>query len=364
MSKVALVTSMTGQDSHYLVEHLLSKGYVVHGIMQCNSLLENDFTEYEYNGQVAPGPNLYIHYGLISDPSFLMDLIITLRPDEIYNIGGGNVNYDECAAPYNSSVSTHIPALRILEAIRFQGLEHKVRYYHSSPSELCSLVNGININEMVTTKYCATETMAMVSDFWTVVNYRNTFGMYACNGILYNHESPYRSERFVTRKISKSLANITLGVEECLYLGNLNALRDWGHTRVYVKMQWSMLQQAKPEDYVFATGVQYTVRQFVIFAALALGIKLRFVGRGIEEKGVIAAIISPIAAALKVGDVVVAVDPRYIRMVEKSKVSANPIKARNTLGWLPETSLQDLVIEMVQADLASAKETIRLKKSG
>ncbi|MGC6388421.1 GDP-mannose 4,6-dehydratase [Ewingella sp. S1.OA.A_B6] len=364
MSKVALITSIAGQDGSYLAELLLKKGYTVHGINRHTPLVAREYSEFVNDKFCVKSPNLHIHDENLSDASCLNDLLATLRPDEIYNLGGFNHPNAECIRPHDSLAANGISALRILEALRSQGLEHKTRYYHASPSELCGVVNGLTINEMVTSTPCQSETVALVSDFWTVVNYRETFGMYACNGILFNHESPRRSEHFVTRKISIGLANITQGLERCLHLGNLNALRDWGHARDYVKMQWSMLQQHEPEDYVIATGVQYTVRQFVTFAALELGIKLRFVGKGMDEKGVIAAIISPIAAALKVGDVVVAVDPRYIRPAEKCKVPANPTKARSKLGWVPETSLQDLVIEMVQADLASAKELARLKMYG
>jgi|SRR5471030_134669 len=361
MSRVALIISISGQDGSYLSELLLKKGYTVHGINRHIPLVASEYTEFVYDKFCIKSPDLHIHDEIMSDVSCINDLLATIRPDEIYNLGGLNHANTGYIRPHDSLAAGGISALRILEAIRSQGLEHKTRYYHASPSELCCLVNGLTINEMVTSNPYPSETVAQVSDFWTVVNYRETFGMHACNGILFNHESPHRSEHFVTRKISIGLANITQGLERCLHLGNLNALRDWGHARDYVKMQWSMLQQHEPEDYVIATGVQYTVRQFVTFAALELGIKLRFVGKGMDEKGVIAAIISPVAAALKVGDVVVAVDPRYIRPEEKCKAPANPTKARSKLGWIPETSLQDLVIEMVQADLASAKELARLK---
>lgn len=362
MSKVAFITCMTGQDGHYLAELLFKKGYEVHSISQHVPLSHSEYIEPVYDALQPDSSRVHIHYGYWSDASDIIALLAIILPDEIYNLGTMNLPMEGSVSPDFSSEP--ISTLKILEAIRYLGLELTTRYYHASPPELCGLVSGLAINEMVTSNLCPPETVAQLSDFWTVVNYRKTFGMYACNGILFNHESPRRSEHFVTRKISIGLANITQGLEQCLYLGNLNALRDWGHARDYVKMQWSMLQQNEPDDFVIATGVQYTVRQFVTFAALELGIKLRFVGKGIEEKGVIAAIISPIAAALKVGDVVVAVDPRYIRPEEKCKVSANPIKARRKLGWGPETSLQELVIEMVQADLASAKEMARLKLYG
>ncbi|RJT41601.1 GDP-mannose 4,6-dehydratase [Rahnella woolbedingensis] len=356
MSKVALITDISGQDGSYLAELLLKKGYIVHGIIQHRPVMNTEsFNDDEYFNH----PDFRIHHynqGEISNSGGLLALI---RPDEIYNL-----DITSGTATHSTLPAVGISALRMLEAIRSQGLEHKTRYYHASSPTLCGLVDGMSINEMVTFNVPSADAVAQISDFWTVVNYRETFGMHACNGILFNHESPRRNERFVTRKITRGLANITQGLEKCLYLGNLNALRDWGHARDYVKMQWLMLQQDKPEDFVIATGVQFTVRQFVTFAALELGIKLRFVGKGIEEKGVIAAIISPLAAALKVGDVIVAVDPRCLRPAEVSKVSANPSKARRQLGWAPETSLQDLVIEMVLADLATAKRAARLKLYG
>ena len=356
MSKVALITNISGQDGSYLTELLLKKGYTVHGIILHSPVPDTEFVTDDLH---ANNPDFHIHHYDWGEILDLRSLLALIRPDEIYNL---DITSETTA--HSTFPVTGISALRMLEAIRSEGLERTTRYYHASSSALCGLVNGMTINEMVTFNLPPSETVARVSDFWTAVNYRETFGMYACNGILFNHESPRRSESFVTRKITRGLANITQGLEKCLYLGNLNALRDWGHARDYVKMQWLMLQQDKPEDFVIATGVQFTVRQFVTFAALELGIKLRFVGKGVEEKGVIAAIISPVAAALKVGDVIVAVDPRYMRPSEVSKVSVNPSKARRQLGWAPETSLQDLVIEMVQADLAFAKKAARLKLYG
>lgn len=364
MSKVALITNITGQDGSYLTELLLKKGYTVHGIHLHCSLATPGSATVAGQGIHDNPPDLHIHYFERVDASCLGELLARTRPDEIYNL---DATTHSAADPDASQYANPVPgisALRMLEAIRREGLEHHTRYYHASSAELCGLVQGMAINEMVTFNLPSSDAVARISDFWTAVNYRETFGMYACNGILFNHESPRRSENFVTRKITRGLANITQGLEGCLYLGNLNALRDWGHARDYVKMQWLMLQQDKPEDFVIATGVQFTVRQFVTFAALELGIKLRFVGKGVEEKGVIAAIISPVAAALKVGDVIVAVDPRYMRPAEVGQVPVNPAKARRKLGWLPETSLQDLVIEMVQADLASARQTARLKLYG
>lgn len=357
MSKIALITNITGQDGSYLAELLLKKGYTVHGV----NLHRASASPASAEGVLhEPHPDLSFHDFGAEDAPGLDALLALIQPDEIYNLDVAS-HTGASAQPVSGA---GISALRMLEAIRSQGLEHKTRYYHASPSELCGLVKGMTINEMVTFNLPPSTARAQICDFWAAVNYRETFGMYACNGILFNHESPRRSENFVTRKITRGLANITQGLETCLYLGNLNALRDWGHARDYVKMQWLMLQQDKPEDFVIATGVQYTVRQFVTFAALALGIKLRFVGRGLEEKGIITAILSPVAAALKVGDVIVAVDSCHLRPEEVSEVSVNPTKARRQLGWVPETSVQDLVTEMVQADLASAKKAAHLKLYG
>ncbi|MGV0084078.1 GDP-mannose 4,6-dehydratase [Rahnella aceris] len=362
MSKVALITCVSGQDGYYLAELLLKKGYKIHSISQHVLSPQVEYLEPVYDALQSDRSQVQIHYGHWSDASDINSLLAKILPDEIYNLGTMNLPIEGSVSPEISYEP--ISALKILEAIRYLGLELTTRYYHASPPELCGLASGRVINEMVSSTPCSSQLVANICDFWTVVSYRKTFGMYACNGILFNHESPLRNESFVTRKITRGLANITQGLEKCLYLGNLNALRDWGHARDYVKMQWLMLQQDKPEDFVIATGVQFTVRQFVTFAALELGIKLRFVGKGIEERGIIASIISPIAAALKVGDVIVAVDSRYIRSAEKCEVLVKPTKARRQLGWGPETSLQDLIIEMVQADLVFAKEIAELKSFG
>lgn len=361
MPKVALITNISGQDGSYLAELLLKKGYTVHGIGGNVVPLNTGNMGSNFHDK-SSDLHIYAHADISTGTA--RDLLAIIRPDEVYNLGGAGQLSENSDSADDLFSTGEFSALKVLDAIRILGLEKKTRYYHASPSALCGLVNGIAINEMVSMNIYPSWYATSISDFRTIVNYRETFGLYACSGILFNHESPRRSENFVTRKITRSLANITQGLEKCLHLGNLNALRDWGHARDYVKMQWLMLQQDNPEDFVVATGVQYSVRQFVTFAALELGIKLRFVGKGVEEKGIITAIISPVAAALKVGDVIVAVDPCYIRPAEASEVSANPAKARRKLGWAPETSLQDMVIEMVQADLACAKKAARLKLYG
>jgi len=364
MSKVALITSIAGQDGSYLAELLLKKGYIVHGINRHYPLLNTDYPDLNYQEGYETNPDFTFHYGDWCDVASLCRLLDEICPDEIYNLGAVTHPFTSSDSAEYAGTLDGIATLDMLEAIRCLRLEQKTRYYQASPSELCGLINGMRACEMSDFTPRHTNTVGKIYDYWTTVNYRETFGMYACNGILFNHESPRRSAAFVTRKITRALANITQGLERCLYLGNLDAQRDWGHARDYAKMQWMMLQQVEPEDFVIATGVKYSVRQFVTFAALELGIKLRFEGKGLYERGVIAAIISPIAAALKVGDVVVGVDPRFIRHDETEKLAADPTKARQKLGWVPETSLQDLVIEMVQADLAAAKQKARLKLYG
>ncbi|MFZ4833164.1 GDP-mannose 4,6-dehydratase [Rouxiella sp. Mn2063] len=361
MPKVALITSVTGQDGYYLAELLSRKGYIVHSINRHSSLLKKEHFEEIYQEGDKPCPDIHIHYGDWSDMTTLSRLLDQICPDEIYNLGEAR-RVITCADPaeYPNDLEG-IATLDMLEAIRRVGLEQRTRYYQAFPSGLYGLISRMKLSDLASSSPLLLNIGDKCRDYWATVNYREAFGMYACNGILFNNESPYRSDAFVTRKITRGLANITQGLQKCLYLGNLDAQRDWGHARDYAKMQWMMLQQDQPEDFVIATGVRYSVRQFVTFAALELGIKLRFEGKGVSERGIVSAIISPNAAALKVGDVIVAVDPRFIRHEEESKMAADPTKARKKLGWIPETSLQDLVIEMVQADLVAAKQRARLE---
>ncbi|HDY8608725.1 TPA: GDP-mannose 4,6-dehydratase, partial [Klebsiella pneumoniae] len=300
----------------------------------------------------------------LSDTSNLTRLISEIQPDEVYNLGAmSHVAVSFESPEYTADVDA-IGTLRLLEAIRFLGLEKKTRFYQASTSELYGLVQEIPQKETTPFYPRSPYAVAKLYAYWITVNYRESYGMYACNGILFNHESPRRGETFVTRKITRGLSNIAQGLEKCLYLGNMDSLRDWGHAKDYVKMQWLMLQQEQPEDYVIATGVQYSVRQFVDFAASELGIKLRFEGHGVDEVGIVESVSGEDAPAVKVGDVIVAVDPRYFRPAEVETLLGDPSKAHDKLGWKPETTLQEMVVEMVRKDLEAAKKHSLLKSHG
>ncbi|TYY84843.1 GDP-mannose 4,6-dehydratase, partial [Klebsiella pneumoniae] len=304
------------------------------------------------------------HYGDLSDTSNLTRLISEIQPDEVYNLGAmSHVAVSFESPEYTADVDA-IGTLRLLEAIRFLGLEKKTRFYQASTSELYGLVQEIPQKETTPFYPRSPYAVAKLYAYWITVNYRESYGMYACNGILFNHESPRRGETFVTRKITRGLSNIAQGLEKCLYLGNMDSLRDWGHAKDYVKMQWLMLQQEQPEDYVIATGVQYSVRQFVDFAASELGIKLRFEGHGVDEVGIVESVSGEDAPAVKVGDIIVAVDPRYFRPAEVETLLGDPSKAHDKLGWKPETTLQEMVVEMVRKDLEAAKKHSLLKSHG
>ena len=313
---------------------------------------------YSINSQI------HLHYGDLSDTSNLTRIIAEVKPDEIYNLGAmSHVAVSFESPEYTADVDA-IGTLRILEAIRFLGMEKSTRFYQASTSELYGLVQEIPQKETTPFYPRSPYAVAKLYSYWITVNYRESYGIYACNGILFNHESPRRGETFVTRKITRALANISQGLEQCLYLGNMDALRDWGHARDYVKMQWMMLQQENPEDFVIATGVQYSVREFVALAAEELGIQLRFEGEGVEEKGIVSSVIGLNAPGVKVGDVIVAVDPRYFRPAEVETLLGDPSKAHEKLGWKPETSLHELVSEMVKNDLEAAKKHSLLKAHG
>lgn len=305
-----------------------------------------------------------MHYGDLSDTSNLTRLLSEIQPDEVYNLGAmSHVAVSFESPEYTADVDA-IGTLRLLEAIRFLGLEKKTRFYQASTSELYGLVQEIPQKETTPFYPRSPYAVAKLYAYWITVNYRESYGMYACNGILFNHESPRRGETFVTRKITRGLSNIAQGLEKCLYLGNMDSLRDWGHAKDYVKMQWLMLQQEQPEDYVIATGVQYSVRQFVDFAASELGIKLRFEGHGVDEVGIVESVSGEDAPAVKVGDIIVAVDPRYFRPAEVETLLGDPSKAHDKLGWKPETTLQEMVVEMVRKDLEAAKKHSLLKSHG
>ncbi|HEA1212026.1 TPA: GDP-mannose 4,6-dehydratase, partial [Escherichia coli] len=309
-------------------------------------------------------PKFHLHYGDLSDTSNLTRLLSEIQPDEVYNLGAmSHVAVSFESPEYTADVDA-IGTLRLLEAIRFLGLEKKTRFYQASTSELYGLVQEIPQKETTPFYPRSPYAVAKLYAYWITVNYRESYGMYACNGILFNHESPRRGETFVTRKITRGLSNIAQGLEKCLYLGNMDSLRDWGHAKDYVKMQWLMLQQEQPEDYVIATGVQYSVRQFVDFAASELGIKLRFEGHGVDEVGIVESVSGEDAPAVKVGDIIVAVDPRYFRPAEVETLLGDPSKAHDKLGWKPETTLQEMVVEMVRKDLEAAKKHSLLKSHG
>jgi len=363
IQKVALITGITGQDGSYLAEFLLEKGYIVHGIKRRASLFNTARIDHLYHDP-HEHPNLFLHYGDLTDTSNLVRIIQQTQPDEIYNLGAQSHVAVSFEAPEYTADVDAIGTLRILEAMRILGLEKKTRFYQASTSELYGLVQEIPQKETTPFYPRSPYAVAKLYAYWITVNYREAYGMYACNGILFNHESERRGETFVTRKITRGLANIAQGLEKCLYMGNLDSLRDWGHAKDYVRMQWMMLQQDKPEDFVIATGVQFSVREFIIRSAKQLGITLRFEGKAEQEKGIIAAIEGDKAPALKVGDVIVEVDPRYYRPAEVETLLGDPAKAKQKLGWAPEITLDEMIVEMVANDLDQAKQYVLLKKHG
>jgi GDPmannose 4,6-dehydratase len=365
--KVALITGVTGQDGAYLSELLLSKGYVVHGIKRRSSLFNTDRIDHLYQDPHVSHQRFKLHYGDLTDSTNLIRIIQQVQPDEIYNLAAMShvaVSFEE---PEYTANADGIGTLRILEAIRILGLEKKTRFYQASTSELYGLVQETPQKETTPFYPRSPYAVAKMYAYWITVNYREAYGIYACNGVLFNHESTLRGETFVTRKITRAIARIALGLQDCLYLGNMSALRDWGHARDYIEMQWLMLQQSQPEDFVIATGVQYSVRQFVEFAAQELGITLAFSGEGEAEVGTVAAI-SPVNGELKakckVGDVVVKVDPRYYRPTEVETLLGDPSKAKQKLGWTPKTTLRELVKEMVEADYTTARKDSLVKAAG
>ncbi len=368
MTKRALLTGITGQDGAYLAEFLLAKGYEVHGIKRRASLFNTDRIDHLYQDPHTRNRRLILHYGDMTDSSSLTRVLQAVQPDELYNLAAQShvaVSFEE---PEYTADSDALGALRLLEAIRILGLKDKTRFYQASTSELFGKVQEIPQRETTPFYPRSPYAVAKLYAYWITVNYREAYGLYACNGILFNHESPLRGETFVTRKITRALARIALGLQDCLYLGNLDARRDWGHARDYVEMQWLMLQQAQPEDYVIATGVQYPVRAFVDYAAAELGISLDWQGQGVTETGLVARCqpcpALPEGASLQPGQRIVAVDPRYFRPTEVETLLGDPGKARTQLGWTPKTSLAELVCEMVQADLHLAQRDALCQKEG
>ena len=362
--KVALITGVTGQDGSYLAEFLLEKGYEVHGIKRRSSQFNTQRVDHIYQDPHIDNVRFKLHYGDLTDTSNLTRLLAEIRPDEVYNLGAQSHVAVSFEAPEYTADVDAIGTLRLLEAIRFLGLENKTRFYQASTSELYGMVQEIPQKETTPFYPRSPYAVAKLYAYWITVNYREAYGIYACNGILFNHESPRRGETFVTRKITRGLANIAQGLEDCLYLGNMDALRDWGHAKDYVRMQWLMLQQEQPEDFVIATGVQFSVRQFVQWSAEHLGITLRFEGSGVDEVGIVERISGDSAPALKVGDVIVRVDKRYFRPSEVETLLGDPSKAKQKLGWTPEITVQEMCAEMVAEDLQAAKRTALLKANG
>ncbi len=351
--KKAIITGVTGQDGAYLAELLLSKGYEVHGIKRRTSLFNTDRIDHLYQDPHEESPRFILHHGDMTDSSSLMRIIQQVQPDEIYNLAAQShvaVSFEE---PEYTADSDGIGALRVLEAIRILGLENKTRFYQASTSELYGLVQEVPQTETTPFYPRSPYAVAKLYAYWITVNYRESYGIYACNGILFNHESPLRGETFVTRKITRALARIKLKLQDCLYLGNMNSLRDWGHARDYVEMQWLMLQQEQPEDFVIATGQQQSVREFVSIAAKEVGIEISWRGEGVDEKGYD-----------QDGKCIVQVDPRYFRPAEVETLLGNPAKAKEKLGWVPTTTFEELVSEMMQEDLKEAERDALCRQEG
>ena len=364
MQKIALITGVTGQDGSYLAELLLSKGYIVHGIKRRSSSFNTARIDHFYQDRHISDNNFFLHFGDLSDASNLTRLVSEIRPDEIYNLGAQShvaVSFD---SPEYTADINGLGTLRLLEAIRFLGLKNKTRFYQASTSELFGLVQEVPQRESTPFYPRSPYAVAKLYAYWMTVNYRESYGLFACNGILFNHESPRRGETFVTRKITRGVAKIAQGLEKCLYLGNLNALRDWGHAKDYVRMQWLMLQQKTPEDYVIATGLQYSVRDFVRWAFAALGIQVKFEGIGVEEIGVVSSLNGHDAPAVSVGDILVRVDAEYFRPAEVETLLGDPSRARDELDWVPEFTAQEMCEEMIQEDLRAAKREVLLNSSG
>lgn len=362
--KKALITGITGQDGSYLAEFLLDKGYEVHGIKRRASLFNTQRIDHIYEDPHKPNPMLKLHYGDLTDSSNLTRILSEIQPDEVYNLGAQSHVAVSFEAPEYTADVDAIGTLRLLEAIRFLGLEKKTRFYQASTSELYGLVQETPQRETTPFHPRSPYAVAKMYAYWICVNYREAYGMYACNGILFNHESPRRGETFVTRKITRGLANIAQGLEKCLYMGNIDSLRDWGHAKDYVRMQWMMLQQDAPEDFVIATGVQHSVREFITWSAAELGIRLRFEGKGVDEQAVVEAVESDLAAAVNPGDVIMRIDPRYFRPAEVETLLGDPTKAREKLGWTPKITVREMCAEMVAEDLQAARRHRLLKEHG
>ena len=362
--KKALITGITGQDGSYLAELLLEKGYEVHGIKRRTSSFNTQRVDHLYQDPHVEGIHFKLHYGDLSDTSNLTRILQEIQPNEVYNLGAQSHVAVSFESPEYTADIDAIGTLRMLEAIRILGLEGHTRFYQASTSELYGLVQESPQKETTPFYPRSPYAVAKLYAYWITVNYREAYGMYACNGILFNHESPRRGETFVTRKITRGLANIAQGLERCIYMGNLDALRDWGHAKDYVRMQWLMLQQDKPEDFVIATGLQYSVRQFITWSAAELGITLRFEGSGLHELAIVVSVEGDNAPHLAPGDIIVRVDPRYFRPAEVDTLLGDPTRAKEILGWEPEISVQEMCAEMVASDLNDARRNALLKQHG
>ena len=362
MVKKALITGVTGQDGSYLSEFLLKKGYEVHGIKRRSSLFNTERVDHIYQDQNVENTSFKLHYGDLTDTSNVTRIISDIEPDEVYNLGAQSHVAVSFESPEYTADVDAIGTLRLLEAIRLLGLEKKTKFYQASTSELYGLVQEIPQKETTPFYPRSPYAVAKLYSYWICVNYREAYGMYACNGILFNHESPRRGETFVTRKITRGLANIALGVESCLYMGNIDSLRDWGHAKDYVRMQWMMLQQDVASDYVIATGKQYSVREFIIWSANALGIDIKFRGTGLDEVGIVTGISGDRAPKISVGQEIVKINPRYFRPAEVDTLLGDPSKAKAELGWEPEITAQEMCKEMVEEDHKAARRLALLKE--
>lgn len=364
MTKTALITGITGQDGSYLAEFLLAKGYTVHGIKRRSSMFNTGRIDHIYEDPHNSSPKLKLHYGDLTDASNLARILSEVEPDEVYNLGAQSHVAVSFEAPEYTADVDALGTLRLLEAIRFLKLDKKTRFFQASTSELYGLAPETPQRETTPFHPRSPYAIAKLYSYWTAVNYREAYGLYACNGILFNHESPRRGETFVTRKITRGLANIAQGLEDCLYMGNIDALRDWGHAKDYVRMQWMMLQQEKPEDYVIATGVQHAVRDFITWTARELGIQLAFEGHGVEERAIVEAVTSDAAPAVRPGQVVMRIDQKYFRPAEVQALLGDPSKAREKLGWVAQITAQEMCAEMVAEDLKLARRQRSLMDNG
>jgi GDPmannose 4,6-dehydratase len=364
LRKVALITGVTGQDGSYLAEFLLAKGYEVHGIKRRASSFNTQRIDHIYQDHHVANAKLKLHYGDLTDTSNINRILQEVQPDEVYNLGAQSHVAVSFEAPEYTADVDATGALRILEGIRFLGLEKKTRFYQASTSELYGLVQETPQTETTPFYPRSPYAVAKLYAYWITVNYREAYGLYACNGILFNHESPRRGETFVTRKITRGMSNIAQGLEDCLFMGNIDALRDWGHAKDYVEMQWLMLQQETPDDFVIATGVQYSVREFINKTVAQLGIELAWEGEAVNEIGRVVFITGDKAPGLKVDDVIVKIDPRYFRPTEVETLLGNPAKAKEKLGWTPKITLDEMIEEMVAYDLDQARQHALLKNNG